>query len=144
MYCRNCGKELSEHAIACPGCGVPPLKGDRFCHECGNENLAGQVRCGGCGVLLYQGPGALAGGKNRVTAGILAILLGSLGIHKFYLGYTTPGFIMLGLSVVLGFLTGGIVTGLVSTIGVIEGILYLTRSDVEFYNTYVKGTKYWF
>lgn len=76
----------------------------------------------------------MASGK-RVTAGIFGILLGWLGLHKFYLGYTKEGIIQLILSFFAG--VGGI-------IGLIEGILYLTKSDEEFDKTYVEGKKGWF
>ena len=78
--------------------------------------------------------------SKRVPAGVFGILLGSLGIHKFYLGYTGPGLVLLLLTVLsLGFLSP--VTGL---IGLIEGILYLTKSDEEFAAAYVQGRRSWF
>lgn len=73
--------------------------------------------------------------NKKVVAGILAILLGGLGVHKFILGYTKEGIIQL----ILGFLCGA---GFV--IGLIEGIIYLTKSDEEFYQTYQVGKKAWF
>lgn len=72
--------------------------------------------------------------SKRIVAGILAILLGGFGVHKFFLGYTTPGIIML--------LTCW--TGVTGIIGLIEGILYLTKSDAEFIQTYQVGKKEWF
>lgn len=78
--------------------------------------------------------------KSKVAAGVLGIVLGSLGIHKFYLGYTVPGLIML-LATVLTFGFAGIVTGI---IGLVEGIIYLTMSDADFYRIYVAGKKEWF
>lgn len=76
---------------------------------------------------------------KKLIAGICGILLGSLGIHKFLLGYTTEGLIMLLVTILTcGF--GGIVMGV---IGLIEGILYLTKSDEEFNQTYVVGRKGW-
>ncbi len=75
--------------------------------------------------------------NKRITAGLLAIFLGWLGIHKFYLGYNTPGIIMLVVSI----LTCGSV---MSIIGVIEGIIYLTKTDEQFNATYVAGKKEWF
>ncbi|MCI0705326.1 MAG: TM2 domain-containing protein [Planctomycetia bacterium] len=72
--------------------------------------------------------------SKKVVAGILAILLGGLGVHKFYLGYTTAGIIQILLSCVF---LGGI-------IGLIEGIIYLTKSDEEFIQTYQIGQKQWF
>lgn len=78
--------------------------------------------------------------KSKVAAGVLGILLGGLGIHKFYLGYTKEGLIMLLVSV-LTFGIGGVVMGI---IGLVEGIVYLTCSDMAFYDTYVYGHKGWF
>lgn len=80
--------------------------------------------------------------KSKVAAGLLAIFLGGLGVHKFYLGYTTQGIILLLVSL-LGFLifVGPIVTGVIS---LIEGIIYLTKSDEEFYRLYVLNKKEWF
>ena len=78
--------------------------------------------------------------KSKVAAGILAILLGSLGVHKFYLGYTKEGVIMLAVSVV----SFGMLAGVVGIIGLVEGILYLTKTDQDFAATYVVGRKAWF
>lgn len=76
------------------------------------------------------------GDKSKIVAGILGILLGGLGIHKFYLGYTQEGVIQLILGVVT--------CGAVGIIGFIEGIIYLTKSDEQFYNEYVVNKKGWF
>lgn len=73
--------------------------------------------------------------NKKIIAGILAILVGYLGIHKFYLGYTKEGIIQLLLGLFFGL--GGI-------IGIIEGIIYLTKSDQEFYQTYQLGYRGWF
>jgi TM2 domain-containing membrane protein YozV len=86
-----------------------------------------------------------AGGDNKkLLAGILAIVLGALGVHKFILGYNKEGIIMLVVTIVLGFFTCGIGASLMGLLGLIEGILYLTKSDEEFYNTYQVGQKPWF
>ena len=66
--------------------------------------------------------------KEKLVAGLLGILLGSLGIHKFYLGYTKEGVIMLLVSL----LTCGIGAFVMEIIGLIEGIMYLVKSDEEF------------
>ena len=79
--------------------------------------------------------GKPAGADKKIPAGILGILLGGLGIHKFYLGYTKEGIIQL----ILGF-----VCGIGAIIGLIEGIIYLTKSDEEFVATYITGKKPWF
>jgi len=77
---------------------------------------------------------------KKIAAGICGILLGALGIHKFILGKTVPGIIMLLVSV----LTLGFLSWLMAIIGIIEGIIYLTKTDEDFYNTYVIGRKNWF
>jgi TM2 domain-containing membrane protein YozV len=76
------------------------------------------------------------GENKKLVAGILAILVGSLGIHKFILGYTKEGIIQ----IILTFVT----CGFASIIGLIEGIIYLTKSDEEFYQTYQVNKKGWF
>ena len=86
----------------------------------------------------------LGGENKKLMAGILAIVLGSLGIHKFILGYQKEGIIMLVVTLVLGGLTCGAGASLMGLIGLIEGIIYLTKSDAEFYNTYQVGQKPWF
>ncbi|AFY60465.1 TM2 domain-containing protein [Synechococcus sp. PCC 6312] len=77
---------------------------------------------------------------KKIAAGICGILLGALGIHKFVLGYTTEGLVML-LVTVLTCGVGGFVMGI---IGLIEGIIYLAKPDQEFYNTYILAKKGWF
>jgi len=78
--------------------------------------------------------------SKRVIAGILAILLGPFGVHKFILGYTTQGIIMLVITIV----TCGIGAAVTSIIGLIEGVVYLTKSDDEFIYTYQTNKKEWF
>lgn len=78
--------------------------------------------------------------KDKIAAGLLGIFLGALGIHKFYLGYTKEGVIMLLVTL----LTCGFGGAIMEIIGLIEGILYLTKSDEEFQDTYVVNQKTWF
>ena len=125
----------------------------RYCTKCGaiNDDLA--QYCNTCQAPLtpvvgsgYQpmqavNSGAMVdwksmGADKKVPAGICAILLGWLGVHKFILGYTTEGVIQL----VLGVLT----CGLTNIIGIVEGIIYLTKSDEEFVRTYIQNKKGWF
>ncbi|WP_291430627.1 TM2 domain-containing protein [Deinococcus sp.] len=99
--------------------------------------------------------------QKKLIAGLLGIFLGSLGVHKFYLGNTTPGAIMLGVNVgvwivafMLGALTLGLglvitlplaslVSGAVGLLGLVEGIIYLTKSDADFAREYIQGQKAW-
>ena len=87
-------------------------------------------------------------GSKKVPAGIIAIVLGSLGIHKFFLGLNRAGAVMLILWF-LGFLTAGIGIGHLIWLGLgivsfVEGIIYLTKSDEQFYREYVVNKKDWF
>jgi TM2 domain-containing membrane protein YozV len=80
-----------------------------------------------------QTPGA----DKKMPAGIFAILLGAFGVHKFYLGNTTEGIIMLAITV----FTCGTVS---SIIGLVEGIIYLSMADDVFVQTYISNKKGWF
>ena len=73
---------------------------------------------------------------KKLVSGLLGILLGGLGVHKFYLGYTKEGIIQIVITI--------LTCGIGSVLGLIEGILYLTKSDAEFVSTYVVGRKGWF
>ena len=85
-----------------------------------------------------------SGDNKKVLAGILATLLGGFGIHKFILGYNKEGLILIGLTIVLSVFSFGIFGWLVWIFTIMEGIIYLTKSDEEFYNTYQSGQKPWF
>jgi TM2 domain-containing membrane protein YozV len=74
--------------------------------------------------------------NKKVIAGILAILLGGFGVHKFVMGYTKEGIIQIIITLVT--------CGIGSLIGLVEGIIYLTKSDEEFMETYQVNKKGWF
>jgi TM2 domain-containing membrane protein YozV len=78
--------------------------------------------------------------SNKLPAGICGILLGGFGVHKFILGYTGAGLIMLLVTV----LTCGIGWWVMHVIGLVEGIIYLCKPDEEFVRVYVDGRKEWF
>ena len=61
---------------------------------------------------------------------------GGLGVHRFILGDTTGGILRIVITLVT--------CGAGSLIGLIEGIIYLTKSDEEFVATYIDGDKTWF
>ena len=78
--------------------------------------------------------------NKKLAAGLTGIFLGYLGIHKFVLGYTTAGLIMLVVSVA----TCGFAAFVMGSVGLIEGIIYLTKSTDEFRDTYIDQQKAWF
>lgn len=99
-YCPECGSEINRKAEICPECGVrqPGIRG-------------------------YSSPG---GEVNRVAAALLALFLGGIGAHKFYLGRPIQGLIYIIF----------VWTGIPALIGLIEGLIYLYQSDAEFHRQY--------
>ena len=91
---------------------------------------------------VAQGSGQI-GTKSKVAAGLLGILLGSLGIHKFYIGATGAGVVMLVITI-FGMILIGLPAAIMAIIGIVEGIIYLTKSDEDFYRIYEVGKKPWF
>lgn len=89
---------------------------------------------------IAPSPSVASRASNKIAAGICGILLGSLGVHKFILGYTGTGLIMLLVTL----LTCGVGGVVMHVIGLIEGIVYLCKSDEDFVRTYVDGRKEWF
>ena len=74
--------------------------------------------------------------STKILCGIMGILLGGLGVHRFILGDVSGGIIRIVITLVT--------CGLGSIIGLIEGIIYLTKTDAEFYSVYMVGKKAWF
>jgi TM2 domain-containing membrane protein YozV len=83
----------------------------------------------------WNNPQPIPQENKKILAGVLAILLGVFGVHKFILGYTKEGIIHLIL---------GLACGVGALIGLVEGIIYLTKTDEEFYQTYQVGKRGWF
>lgn len=168
VSCPKCGAGITSGAKFCGGCGAAVISTEphaaAFCPECGAKNAGGGRSCRNCGKPLAAGlpgaaapqpsgppsPGVAAADSKKTAAGICGILLGGLGVHKFVLGYNGAGVIM--LCVTLGCAVGGILTcgatwfvlPAMQVIGLVEGIIYLTKSDEDFVRTYVNGRKEWF
>ena len=103
---------------------------EKFCFDCGSAINARAEICPKCGVRQHAPPGFIGGstasGKNRITAALFALILGGVGIHKFYLGRVWQGILYLLFCW----------TFIPAVIGFIEGIIYLTMSDVSFEEKY--------
>ncbi len=123
MNCRNCGNQIDPMAAVCVHCGVAAGTGNRFCGNCGAPSNPGATICTQCGVA-FPVPVPAGMQKSKIAAGMLGILLGGLGIHNFYLGYTGKAVAQLLISILsIGFLS------FVSAIwGLVEGIMILTGS----------------
>lgn len=123
MFCRNCGHEHDDLAVVCLNCGVAVGTGNNFCPNCGMQSVPGALICTHCGVALSQ-PVIAGEQKSKIVAGLLGILLGSFGVHNFYLGYTGKAVAQLLITL----LTCGAGSMVTSIWGLIEGVLTLTGS----------------
>jgi TM2 domain-containing membrane protein YozV/ribosomal protein L40E len=105
----------------------------KFCRDCGAGLHARAEICPKCGVRQLPSPSGLSvtapNGKSRLAAALFALLLGGLGIHKFYLGQVGRGVLYLCF----------FWTGIPFLIGIVEGILLLVMSDEEFARKYGNG-----
>ncbi len=153
MFCSNCGQEFDDDARFCKGCGAASPKAGT-CPNCGETPDEWARFCNHCGqslpdaVTAPYGLRAVQYPKNNIVAGLLAIFVGVLGVHKFYLGYKQQGMILL-----VGFLVSIplslIIIGLLGIVAIvvitfIEGILYLIKDEREFHEIYVVNRKEWF
>lgn len=98
---------------------------------------------GGDAIAIYPMRRSANFDRSRVAAAVLAIFVGAIGLHKFYIGKSSAGLAMLIVSVV-GVVFAGIPTAIMHIIAVIEGIIYLLMSDDAFDRTHVNGPKAWF
>ncbi|MBO7680460.1 MAG: TM2 domain-containing protein, partial [Thermoguttaceae bacterium] len=160
VYCTNCGNPVEEQAYACMKCGASPVGHNKFCRRCGTALNPEQIVCVKCGtgVAAAQnrpgghaargaaGPGYGAPGydgprggepKSKLTAGLLALLLGGVGVHKFYMGSWGWGIVFVAAVLLTGGF-GGIATGICA---LVEGILYLTMSQEQFEEKYPPQTE---
>lgn len=99
IYCSTCGAVIKKEAEICPECGV--RQGEPAADQSTSD-------------------------KDRVTAGVLALILGGLGAHKFYLRKHGQGILYLFFSWTL----------IPLLVGLVEGIIYLTKTDEEFQQRY--------
>lgn len=108
---------------------VEKKENEKFCKECGEVIKKAAEICPKCGVRQHATPSNISTNgnkKDKVVAGILGILLGAFGAHKFYLGETGLGILYLCF----------FWTAIPSIIGLIEGIIYLVQTDDEFNKKY--------
>ena len=140
-FCPTCGMLVHVSAPACPSCGtalqamapapqqpiVAAMPADmKYCSGCAKPVHKTAASCPYCGArLASHGSSPLAGPageKNRMLAVILAIFLGGLGAHKFYLGQMMWGIVYLLFCW----------TFIPAIVGLVEGILYVGMSDEKF------------
>ncbi|GAX88348.1 conserved hypothetical protein [Lebetimonas natsushimae] len=115
---------------------TPPQKNDVVDFEVSEDGKA-------AGIYYDSDNSNVSGEKSKIVAFLLAFFLGGFGVHKFYLGCTKEGIIMLVIFL-LGFILAGIPSFIIAVIAFIESLIYIFKSDKEFEETYVKNKKCWF
>lgn len=107
MYCRNCGSEMADNAVVCVKCGVAKGAAANYCPNCGAQTNPTAAVCISCGVALKNGNSSIGDGKQKLIAGLLALVLGFTGAHEIYLGNTkkaVPRIILAAVALVLRFI----------------------------------------
>ncbi|MEG1621445.1 MAG: TM2 domain-containing protein [Oscillospiraceae bacterium] len=130
MYCRHCGANMVPGNNVCQGCRTPSGIGSNFCSNCGTRTSPEDTICANCKIPLNQ-PNYYAQqtcAHSRIVAGVLAILIGYLGIHNFYLGYNSKAIAQLLLTLIGSVVTCGIAGVAVWIWSIVEGIQILTGS----------------
>ncbi|MBP8877030.1 MAG: TM2 domain-containing protein [Flavobacteriales bacterium] len=75
----------------CIACGTPPKAGNKYCSNCKSETASNAQICMKCGVALGSARAMNGEGKDWLTTLLLALFLGTLGVHRFYTGHTMIG-----------------------------------------------------
>lgn len=100
------------------------------------------VAVDGQAEAIYADVTLSSGASKKVAAALFAFFFGVFGVHKFYLGYTKQGVIM-ALAFLFGFILAGLPSLAVAIIAFIEFIIYITKSDADFEQTYVLNRRPW-
>lgn len=130
--CPNCKSEFTtagqQPSVRCPYCGNTFQTA--YGSQPSGQPSPGAASYGGgnSNDIFTPGPS----GKSRGVAGLLAIFLGSLGVHYFYLGKTTPGLVFLLVSL----LSCGTVAVIPAILSLIQGILMLSGTQADFEKKY--------
>lgn len=125
IRCNRCGNMMSEHAFACPKCGnpiygvtPPPAQG---CYQPNPMPAPVYVQVNPMPMQAPIQP------KSQIVAGLLALFLGGLGIHYFYIGKPVPGIIFLLLCW----------TGIPAIIAFVQAIVFFCLSKQRFNERWV-------
>ncbi|MFH7030769.1 MAG: TM2 domain-containing protein [Heteroscytonema crispum UTEX LB 1556] len=81
---------------------------------------------------------------KQLLSGYCGIILGGFGVHKFVLGYTAEGLLMLVVSLIGGYFTYGFALLVMQLVGLIEGMIYLNKTHEQFVDTYFVNKQGWF
>ena len=141
MFCQKCGSEIGEGVAFCQNCGAPVAPAEpqsqaqyqQYDNQAQYQQYNNQAQYGQYSGPQYAQPVSQGAQKSKLAAGLLAIFLGSLGVHNFYLGFTKRAVAQLLISL----LTFGIGAPIIAIWALIEGVFYL--SSHEGYTTDANG-----
>ena len=141
VFCTKCGVQNIDGAQVCSQClaTLPVVTGYQPTNQAGPDFQSGYQPIQPPVPLYGDVPAQdwqRMGADKKIVAGICAILVGGFGVHKFILGYTTEGIIQIVITLVT--------CGIGGIVGLVEGIIYLTKSDEDFVRTYIQNKKGWF
>lgn len=125
MYCPHCGKEIKDGNQFCSFCGSKIVLPRSHCPNCGASIDENTQECLACGYHLALERMKPIVYKSKVVAIFLGIVLGGLGAHNFYLGYSSKGFIQIVLFF-MGILTFGLTTFISVVWGIVDVLLIVT------------------
>lgn len=140
----------------------PQSAGPYVGHSAPFDEMGSQPSGYGAGPTPRPAAALADAGTRKLVAALLAMFLGTLGLHKFYLGYTGAGLVLLLVNLggwfvtfLLSVITLGVaslfliplmtlVSSVMAVCTIIEGVVYLTKTDNDFYQTYLVGRREWF
>ena len=133
--CPECGKQYSTQEkvsrVKCPYCGAET----NVSYSDQQPNFQEQWRqfsndaSNALDSVFNNGPS----GKSRGIAGLLALLMGALGLHYFYVGKTNAGIVFLLISL----LSCGVFATVTWVISIIQAVLFFTSTQQEFEQRWV-------
>lgn len=133
--CPECGKQYSTQEkvsrVKCPYCGAET----NVSYSDQQPNFQEQWRqfsndaSNALDSVFNNGPS----GKSRGIAGLLALLMGALGLHYFYIGKTNAGIVFLLISL----LSCGVFATVTWVISIIQAVLFFTSTQQEFEQRWV-------
>lgn len=97
MYCKNCGADINENAVACMSCGFAKNSGEKFCANCGCEINSGAIICTNCGANV-KSTTAVSGTEKKTQ---VSMILGIIGIVFAWL-FALVGHIASVIGIVFG------------------------------------------
>jgi len=149
IFCSNCNAEVKPGSKYCGKCGTV-IEQNKSSNDISSKDRLSSSKPSNVNDSLspqssqYSDPSWDDIKSKRTTAGVLAIIFGYLGVHKFILGYNPEGFILLAVSIFGGIITCGLALTITGIIGIIEGIIILTKTPEEFKRLYIDKKTGWF